>query len=314
MKHSQLVQRQPRHVLMYGATKSGKTTLASRLAYKYKLIWISIDGGHSILNKLPPDILENNVDFIVIPDNRANPIAQQTCRKLFEGGPCSVCHMHGMVSCSVCAKHALPSSSYEFRTLPLDTIVVLDHGTQLSSSYQNQITRNQPDDYKLQLDDWGQLKYNLQAFFSFVQTAPFNVVVLAQMCEVEMEDKSKRMFADIGSSTFAPSAGQYFDDVVYIYTQQGYKATSSGTFKPNIIAGSRTDILIDNTNGYDPGVFFSPQALLASPDNTKKILEATATEISKPAVTAAPATNNSSSAQLSAGDRARALLAARRTK
>lgn len=277
MKYTDLAIREPQHLCVFGDPKSGKSTLVSELAIKHKLIWISIDGGHSVLSKLPP-AAQDNIDIIVIPDTRSAAIAQQTCRELWKGKPVSVCHMHGMVGCNVCRQHNLGFNSYELNRLDLNTIVVLDHASRLTESYVNNITKDKPDDYKLQLDDYGALKYHLGAFFSYVQTSPFNSVTIAQLADVKMEDKSSKLCPDIGSSSFAPVCGQYFDHMIYTHVMNNtHRAGSSTTYKASVMTGSRSDISIEkgfaDTGVLDLEPFFSEAPLVAeSNQHTQRIL------------------------------------------
>src|SRR5690348_5072067 len=128
MKLTELQQRAASHVIIFGDPKVGKTTLAaSLLKAGYKLIYISNDNGHTVLFKTEFAPYADKVDIILLPDTREFPVAIATCLKLFTGSKVSICHGHGQVDCSHCKKESKPFSEYQFNSLPLDTVVVLDH-------------------------------------------------------------------------------------------------------------------------------------------------------------------------------------------
>lgn len=252
------LQRAARHVMVFGDSKTGKSTLASKLALKFKLIWISCDGGHSVLRKLPLEA-QKNIDLIVIPDTRAAPFAFDTVKKLTrEGGKkMQVCYSHGVVECATCKKSGASLSTYEFRNNPRDTIVVIDHMTAVSDSCKNVITMKMPEDYKLQLDDWGALRFHLTNLLKEIQVAGYNICALAQGEEVKMEDGSKKINPAIGSSEFTKMTAQYFDDVVYTCIKnRSHKAGSSTTYETSIVTGSRGDGAIESLAEPSLDMFF----------------------------------------------------------
>lgn len=247
MKLNELAIRDPQHVMAFGESGSGKSTLVSLLAEMFHLIWISCDNGHSVLYKLPQEV-QDNIDIIVIPDTRDAPFAYDTVKKLLKGKFTEVCHMHGIVNCTTCREHKLEFSSYEFNALdPTKDIVVIDHMTSVSDSCKNLITKGKPEDYKLQLDDWGSLRFFMTNLLKDIQAARFNVVCIAQAEEVMMEDKSKKLNPAIGSSEFTKLTGQYFDHIVFMnILNRSHKAGSSTTYQTNIITKSRFDVAIEN--------------------------------------------------------------------
>jgi len=246
MKLNELAVRDPQHVMVFGESGSGKSTLVSQLAHKFHLVWISCDNGHSVLYKLPPEVQEN-IDIIVIPDTRDAPFAYDTVKKLLKGSRTEVCHMHGVVNCSTCKKHELEFSTYEFNALdPAKDIVVIDHMTSVSDSCKNIITKGKPEDYKLQLDDWGSLRFFMTNLLKDIQAARFNIVCISQAEEVMMEDKSKKLNPAIGSSEFTKLTGQYFDHIIFTnIMNRSHKAGSSTTYQTNVITKSRFDIAVE---------------------------------------------------------------------
>lgn len=246
MKLDELAMREPQHLMVFGASKTGKSTLISQLAEAgKKLIWISLDNGHRVLYKLSEEA-KKNIDIIVIPDTKNFPIAMGTCTKLMSGDKVNLCHMHAVDNCSVCKAASLAFSEYCFKTLALDTIVIIDHMTQLTDSCLANITKKQPVDYKLQLDDWGSLKFNMSAIMGNIQQAPFNIICVAQEMEAEMEDGKKKIVPQVGSREFGKSVGSYFDHIIYCQvTNRIHKAGSSTSYSASVLTGSRSDIEIE---------------------------------------------------------------------
>jgi AAA domain len=246
MNFIDIADNEARHLMVFGDPKTGKSTLVSQLARTHKLIWISCDGGHSVLRKLPREAQEN-IDIIVVPDSRDSPFAYDTVKKLLKGKETSVCHLHGVVACSVCQRAGRPSSVYNFGTLGLDTIVVIDHMTRVSDSCKNVITKGKAEDYKLQLDDWGSLRFYLANLLSDIQVSRFNIVAIAQCEEVKMEDGSKKMNPSIGSAEFTKLTCQYFDSVIYCKVMnRSHRFGSRTTFETSVVTGSRDDVFIED--------------------------------------------------------------------
>lgn len=258
MKYNDRAKLTRSHVITYGDPKVGKSTLVSQLAEAgFRLKWISMDNGHGIIDKLSAAAREL-VDIIVLPDTRGWPIASETCLKLIEGKALNLCVWHGKDGCEVCKKAGAAFDAIEsFHNLGSQDIVVLDNGSQLSDSYINRITKDKPVDYKLQLDDWGALKYHLADFFGKVQQAPFNIAMIAHSVEEKLTDGSVRIMPMIGSSQFAPKVSGFFDHVVYLnMMNKSHRAGSSSTYLANVITGSRTDVAVETMKVTSLAPFF----------------------------------------------------------
>jgi hypothetical protein len=253
MKLTNKVPTATQRVLVYGGPKSGKTQLVGTLAHKYKLIWFDLENGYATLLKLPPQCQEN-IELISIPDSRTFPIAVDTMLKLMKSrGPVTICEEHGKVSCPLCAnKLDAGKVVIDLTTLPQDTIVVVDSLTQLTNSAIALITKNQPDDYKMDFDDWGNLKAVVEKFLSEVQAARYNVVCITHEEEVEMEDKRKKIVPTCGSSKSSRNTAKYFDHVVYCdIKNKKHMAASATTFSNTVLTGSRTDIDLEKSGAMD---------------------------------------------------------------
>lgn len=232
-------------VLVYGGPKSGKTQLVGALAEHYKLIWIDCENGYVTLTKLPQD-WQARIDLISIPDSRAFPIAAETLLKLIRGSECKICEQHGKVGCATCAKENKPITRVCLDETPADTIVVFDSLTQFSNSCISHITKNQPDDYKLDYADWGQLAVLVDKFLSQVQVARYNIVCITHEAEVELPDGKSKLVPVCGSTKSSRNTAKYFDHVIYAELKNKKHVVGSSTgYGINTLTGSRTDVILE---------------------------------------------------------------------
>lgn len=227
-------------VLVYGPPKVGKTQLVGQLATKFNLIWFDLEGGSATLHKLP-EAAKENVELIVLPDSRSYPIAIETCLKVIKGGPCIIDEETGKVVLK--KMEGRNYTEVHLNSLSSDTIVVFDSLTQLTNSAIANITKNQPDDYKLNYDDWGNLGKLMDIFLSHVQVAKFNVVCISHETEAELEDGKVKIVPVAGTRNFSRNSAKYFGHVVYCQVNlKKHSFSSSTTAINNIITGSRTDV------------------------------------------------------------------------
>jgi hypothetical protein len=232
-----------KHVVVYGPPKVGKTLLVGKLARVKKLIWFDLERGFSTLFQLPAEWQEN-VEVIHIPDHRDYPMAIETMLKVFKGTKVSICEEHGKVGCPLCAKDPTKVQvTVELNALDKDYVVVVDSGTQLKNSALSNITKGKPIDYKLERDDWGNLSKLMDTFYSYVQAAPFNVVVISHEDEVKMTEGNDKIVPVGGSSNFSRNMAKYFDEVVYGRVANGKHTFLSSTTAANkILTGSRAQV------------------------------------------------------------------------
>jgi hypothetical protein len=119
--------------------------------------------------------------------------------------------------------------------------VVVDSLTQLTNSAIAHITKHQPDDYKLNYDDWANLGKLMDTFLSQVQQARYNIVCISHETEVEMEDGKQKLVPTAGTARFSRNTAKYFDEVIYCEIKnRKHIAASSTTYSGNILTGSRT--------------------------------------------------------------------------
>lgn len=265
MKLSKKTACKSHRVLLFGPPKSGKTQLAGELSKEFNLIWVDLENGVDTLLKLPL-AQQEKIEVISLPDTRSFPIAIETCLKLIKGQKGKVCEAHGKWNCSICLKDpAAAHVELELNTLPLDTIVVFDSLTQLTNSAISHITKNQPDDYKLQFDDYGNLGKLMDMFLSHVQQAPFNIVCISHETEAEMEDGKTKLVPTAGTRNFSRNTAKYFDEVVYCEVKnKKHIAASSTTYSNNILTGSRTGTSLENKESASLIPIFKGEVELAS--------------------------------------------------
>jgi hypothetical protein len=243
-KLSDLKRSATHRVLIFGGPKTGKSLLAGKLAEKYKLIWIDLENGHDVLFQLP-EAWQENIELVNIPDTRSYPIAIETCLKMVKG-KVDICEAHGKVACMICKKNAAPSITLDLPNLTHDTVVVFDSLTQLSNSAIAHITRTEPEDYKLNYDDWGNLGKLLEIFLSHIQQAGYNVIVISHECEAETEGKKKTLVPVGGTRNFSRNIAKYFDHVVYAEMRMKKHVFASATnYSSTIQTGSRTGVSLE---------------------------------------------------------------------
>ena len=245
MKLTEKRQSATHRVLVYGGPKTGKTELVGKLAEHYNLIWNDCEKGWVTLTKLPA-AWQERINIISIPDSRVYPIAAETWLKVIKGDASEICIAHGKVGCAICKKNNESFDKINLSLVPANTIVVYDSLTQLTNSLISNLTKTQPDDYKLQLDDWGNLRVLIDKFLSQVQAAGYNIVCITHEEEVIMEDGKKKLVPSSGSSKSSMNTAKYFDHVVYCEVKNKKHTFGSGTdFGMNMVTGSRTGIALE---------------------------------------------------------------------
>lgn len=235
-------------VLVYGGPKVGKTELVGKLSQYYNLHWFDAEKGWVTLTKLPKEWQER-INIISIPDSRVFPIAAETWQRVIKGAAIDICGTHGKVSCAICKKEAAALERVCLNELGPRDIVVFDSLTQLSNSFIAHLTKAQPEDYKLHLDDWGNLKVLVEKFLSQVQAANFNIVCITHEEQVPMEDGKMKLVPVSGSSKSSMNTAKYFDHVVYAEVKNKKHVFGSSTgYGMNIVTGSRTDVVMEKAD------------------------------------------------------------------
>lgn len=246
MRMTQAAQTETQKVAIIGLPGSGKTTLAAELANKFRLHWIDIERGSSVLYKLPTAAQEN-INLIRLPDSASYPIAADTLIQLFKAGKANICHAHGKIDCAICKK-ATPEAfdTLDFSTLTTDDIVVLDSGTQWSNSILAHVMKGKSIDSKPERDDWGALRKHTEFALSQMQAANFNLVVIFHAQEAELETGAKKLVPTFGSAGMSTEVAKAFDHVVFCdIKNRKHVAYSSSIALPTVMTKSRLDFEIE---------------------------------------------------------------------
>lgn len=271
MKLKDLKQRQASHVIIFGDSKVGKSTIVSKLASKFKLLWFSCDNGHEVLFKLPPEAQEN-IEIIVLPDTKEFPVAITTVLKVVSGQPIKICEAHGQTTCSNCLRDKGTFTEVHLGRLGLDTVVVFDHLSGIGDSAMNFITKKMADDYKPEWEDFRVQGALLTKVLLNIQQAPYNVVCIAHSTETEMEDKSKKLVPRVGTVPFSKNVGSYFDHIIYSeMVNKVHKFGSMTTYKTSVITGSRKDIAIESDKEPSLIPFFNGEILKQEVNGQDKV-------------------------------------------
>lgn len=269
-------------IMIYGPPKSGKSLLAGKLAEKYHLIWFDLENGHEVLFQLP-EAWQENIDLIQIPDTSDYFVASETCINVVrKSGVQSICDSHGKINCQFC-KRAMQENPtgrdmfYHFdkSKLTSNDIVVFDSATQLTSSIINYITKGKDDDYKLEFDDWGSLGKKLDVFYSYIQNAPYNVIVISHEINAKLEEKGKAQLVPVsGTRNYSRNVGKFFDEVIYCQRKnRKHTFASSTTYDSNILTGSRHNVRMeDEDNPSLLKIFDAPVVPNTPNDQAKRVL------------------------------------------
>lgn len=232
--------------LIFGMSKSGKTTLAASLAAKYHLIWIDVENALETLVKLPVE-LKQNIDVIKIPDSASNPCACNTIMNLFKFRKANICFNHGIINCGLCSKTGRMQAVDLTNLDPKRDIVVIDGLTQIGNSVFAYVLRDKAFDFKPGYDEFGEAKRYTNYIASSIQAAPFNLIMTATPTEVTLEDNRTKLVPEFGSSTMSQSIMAKFSTVVYTdVVNRQHKAFSSSTASGSVVTGSRSGQAIEN--------------------------------------------------------------------
>lgn len=240
-------------ILVYGPPKSGKTEAVGRLAEKYNLVYFDLENGRDTLFKFPAE-WKKRINMVRIPDTRDFPIASETCLKVVRGAPCTICWEHGKVSCPQCqdlktkeAKNGAWLTEVCLKDAGLEDIWVFDSLTQLTNSFIANITRNKPDDYKLDWDDWAKVGVLMDTFLSHIQNWEKNIICISHENMVEMNDGNDKIVPVAGTRNFSRNSAKYYGEVVYCEViNKKHRVGSSTVYKNNVVTGSRAGKSIEN--------------------------------------------------------------------
>jgi hypothetical protein len=254
---------EPRHIVVYGAPKSGKTELVGGLAKDFKLWWISLDGGHKTLLRKDSAAYPylKNIEVFYIRDSQLYPMAVESVLKILRapGRNVEICEKHGKVACPLCSKDGSPIGKLPLADFGPKDILVIDSYSQLMASVINNMLKDDllKDNFdgKSTWDDYRKQGSISDRFGSTIQVAPYNVVIITHEVLTEMEDGTKKIAPLGGTRNKSADFSMFFDDVVYCEIVNGeYKAYSSGEKKTRIVVGSRTGKKLQDSAGKQLGL------------------------------------------------------------
>lgn len=241
--------KEPRSVMVYGPSKSGKTELVSKLTEAgFKLLVIDLENSSDTYYKLSPEAL-SRVDYLRVRDVKDNPIGITTCLQLISGAKTNICAEHGKVGCGPCtiAAKTNPEAmlTYELAKLdPSEWVVLFDSFTQITSSAHGHVTSK----LKLGVDTeefkhWKHQGVLLEKFLDLCQNPVCNIVVISHEIGIDQPDKTEKIVPAGGTKNFARNVGRYFGDIVYLAVKNGkHKAFSTAASAGNVLVGGRTGI------------------------------------------------------------------------
>lgn len=263
MKVEDYLSNPAQHIMIYGEPFTGKSTLASTVALLgFRVIWISLDRSIVHLQKLPKEAQER-VELIHLPDGMDHPIGYPTIMSMFSGRPVEICYEHGVVGCAFCKQNKKGFTPFQSSKLGIETVVVIDHITQIASSAMNIVIEyaikagekdanaviwnsNDPDRFRFfkpGLNQYGYLGRYMEAFLDKIQAAPFHIVCISHVVETKQEDGDRRLVPHGGTDKFSRNVTRYFDHVITTEVRTKlHRYNSLTTGDTNLIAGSRTEV------------------------------------------------------------------------
>lgn len=243
----------PQKVLVFGAPKSGKSLLVGRLAEAgYNLLWFDMENGAEVLFQLSEEAQER-VTLYRVADKKADPQAAKLINEFYSGRNFSVCATHGKVNCVNCKAKGGEVTLFDFDAVGENDIVVFDSGSQIVTSVQNHIARNDKfEDFgainKESKHEWGH--YNAQrlildAFFTDIQSSRFKIVMITheQELDVEKNPTSKPVNPLGGTTKQSKTVGKFFGHIVHCRLRSNnHQLISQTTSDTTTVAGSRLNI------------------------------------------------------------------------
>jgi hypothetical protein len=243
----------PQSCIVYGAPKSGKTTLVAQLARKYKVIWIDTEHGFQTLFSALPKEFWPNVELIVVKDTQDFPRAVRMLTKLFKAQtPVKICREHGDIACALCIK-VTDSITIDPKTLDSGTVLVVDSLTQLSDSAMAHALGISGELVfkKKEYSHWDNQGLMLKGILTSQQRFPCHTVFISHEEELPQEDGTKKLTPVGGSRNFSPTVARYFDHVVYTSVRNKRHCVNSCTTGDiRVQAGSRNQVDIKSADDF----------------------------------------------------------------
>lgn len=247
---------QPQSVILYGPSKTGKSTLVAKLAAEgYKLLWLDLENSKqaiiTALEDQPDEVLER-IEYVQIPDTSANPIGIRTVGSVFAGVPGAICEAHGAWNCAACKRTNAPEVRIDFSAMDSSWVVVVDTVSQLSDSALAHATRGImttlfTGNPKVEWDQYSHQGMMLSHVFSNMQQLRCHRIFISHEEIIEQTDGKELIMPKCGTRNYSRNFGRFFDHVVYCFKENNkHKQASSTTFRPNTLTGSRTSVSMES--------------------------------------------------------------------
>jgi len=273
-------------LLIYGMSKSGKSTLAATLAKDYHMIWIDLENATETLIKLP-DELKRNIDIVRIPDRASSPVACNTVLNLLKFKKADICLKHGLINCMACRTNGIIQKVDLTNLDPRRDIVVIDSITQLGLSMLAYTLKDKDFDYKPERDDWGEIRRYSEYAASELQSVPFNLIVTATPIEVTLEDKRTKLVPQFGSKDMSQNIMAKFSTIIFTeVVNKQHKAYSRSTASNTFVSGSRSGQAIENLA--EPSLIPIFKEYMEGKIEQTKTVNSTASRVTEPAKVTLP--------------------------
>lgn len=245
-------------VLLYGPPKSGKTARAAQLAEHFKLLWLDIENGASVLfneKVVNPDLLDN-IELYSIPDYKGKPLGIEYTMRLFKGETLMLCDKHSVNNCPECrlynnANKDNPIEIHKVNLHELDVnewVVVVDSITQLTRSAASLITQKQlgGNEGKFEFDHWRLQNTYIDIVMDMAQAGLFNVVCITHEQGIDQADGTEKITPSGSTKNYARTIAKNFSSVIYCHqTGTIHKISAQTSDAPKAVTGTRLNVNVE---------------------------------------------------------------------
>lgn len=244
------------HIILYGETGTGKTTLAALLAEHFHILWLDGDKGlTAAVNNCHPE-MRARIHPIKIPDNTDWPIMCNTILRLVTGKLTKVCMEHAIVGCLPCTQNKAVVIDIELNKLPKNWIAVMDSQTQfyasvLAFAYYKDTGKafgtGVPFDYKGDWDFRGIAYQMCDMFGNYMKDLNCQWVSISHETVTEMDDDvTKKVVPVAGSRNISSNYGKWFGSQVYAKRANNkHNFFSSSLYSAGVQTKSRSNVVLE---------------------------------------------------------------------